>query len=96
MGIFDLFSKRQKRLRGEVPDVYTYDDIPEALRIQVVHILRDTLGSESEYTGDPYSDEYRTVRSVYQSMNKILCHEYGVFSLVDRPSRDGVIFDVFQ
>ena len=43
MGIFDLFSKRQKRLRGEAPDVYTYDEIPEPLRVQIVHIFRDIL-----------------------------------------------------
>ena len=32
MAIFDLFSKRQKALRGDVPDVYTYDDLPNSLR----------------------------------------------------------------
>jgi hypothetical protein len=96
MGIFDLFSKRQKRLRGEVPDVYTYDDIPEALRVQIVHILRDTLGSESEYNAGPHRYEYPNVRRAYKGMSEILCREYGIFSLVDRPSRDGVIVDVFQ
>ena len=29
MSISNIFSKRQKKLRGEVPDVYTYDKIPE-------------------------------------------------------------------
>ena len=43
MPIFDLFSKRQKRLRGEMPDVYVYDDLPHPLRVQIVHIWRDTL-----------------------------------------------------
>ena len=46
MAIFDLFSKRQKKLRGEVPDVYTYDDIQSPLRVQIVHIWTDALGSE--------------------------------------------------
>jgi hypothetical protein len=44
MPIFDLFSKRQKRLRGEVPGVYTYDQIPQTLRVQIVHIIRDAKG----------------------------------------------------
>ena len=42
MPIFDLFSKRQKRLRGEMPDVYVYDDLPPPLRVQIVHIWKDT------------------------------------------------------
>ena len=39
--IHDLFSKRQKRSRGEVFDVYQYTDIPRELRVQVVHLLKD-------------------------------------------------------
>ncbi|WP_342350077.1 hypothetical protein, partial [uncultured Nitrospira sp.] len=27
MGIFELFSKRQKKIRGEIPDVYVYEEI---------------------------------------------------------------------
>ncbi len=45
MPIFDIFSKRQKRLRGEMPDVYVYDDLPKPLRVQIVHIWQDTLGT---------------------------------------------------
>jgi hypothetical protein len=33
MSILDIFSKRQKKLRGDVPDVYTYDSIPEPLKV---------------------------------------------------------------
>jgi len=29
LGVFDLFSKRQKEQRGEVPDVYIYVHISE-------------------------------------------------------------------
>ncbi|MCB9763909.1 MAG: hypothetical protein H6739_29330 [Alphaproteobacteria bacterium] len=43
MAIWDLFSKRQKRKRGEVPDVYTYDELPQKLRVQIVHIWRSVL-----------------------------------------------------
>ena len=71
MGIVDLFSKRQKRLRGEIPDVYKYDDIPKTFLVQVVQILRDTFGDWGD--GRP--------RSAYQKMVKILRHEYGVFRL---------------
>jgi len=42
--ILNLFSRRQKQLRGDVPDVYRYDELPIALRRQVIVILRDTYG----------------------------------------------------
>ena len=68
MPIFDIFSKRQKRQRGEVPDVYQYETIPQELRVQVVHILQDALG-ENDYI-DPY-----------EFIHKALCREYGKFTL---------------
>jgi len=77
--IFDLFSKRQKALRGEVPDVYTYDDLPNPLRVQIVHIWRDALGSENDYY-----DQYgcgQNVKSAYKFIVDILCREYGLFQL---------------
>ena len=39
MPITDIFSKRQKRMRGDVPDVYQYETIPRELRVQVVRII---------------------------------------------------------
>ena len=46
MAIIDLFSKRQKKLRGEVPDIFSYDDIPQTLRVQIVHIIKDVIGED--------------------------------------------------
>ena len=43
MGVMDIFSKRQRRMRGEVPDVYKYDDLPSGFRTQVVFILEDVF-----------------------------------------------------
>ena len=45
MAIFDLYSKRRKAERGEVPDVYIYDKIPSGLRVQIVHIWGDAIGN---------------------------------------------------
>jgi hypothetical protein len=81
VGIFDLFSKRQRKLRGELPDVYTYDRIPQPLRVQIVHILRDTVGNEHQ-CADSYSGTYRA----YQFIVETLCREYGVFTLVEKQS----------
>lgn len=76
MGIHDLFSKRQKKLRGEMPDVYTYDNIPHPLRVQIIHIWQDSLGSEKDY----YNKNLGTFRA-YEFLVGVLCREYGLFKL---------------
>ena len=75
MAVFDLFSKRQKRLRGEVPDVYQYDDIPSTLRVQIAHIMNDALGNRRSA---------QTSKS-FRFIHDTLCREYGKFSLLDQP-----------
>lgn len=75
MAIFDLFSKRQKKLKGDVPDVYTYNNLPSALRVQIVHIWTDALGSDENYY------QYDKVKSAYKFIVDTLCREYGLFKL---------------
>ena len=70
MPITDIYSKRQKKLRGETPEVYVYDDLPNPLRVQIVHIWRDKCGS-----GINLGDDDK------QSVSKILCKEYGTLEL---------------
>jgi AbiJ N-terminal domain 4 len=86
MRITSLFSKRQKELRGEVPDVFSYDKLPQELRVQIVHILKDYLGSEEEayHSG-------KMVGGAYKFIVDTLCREYGMFRLPgtrDRGNRD--------
>jgi hypothetical protein len=83
MGVFELFSKRQRKLRGELPDVYAYDKIPQCLRVQIVHIWHDTIGTDREYFND-----YSRTRGVCKAIVEILCREYGVFALVDARGRE--------
>lgn len=71
MKIYELFSKRQKRLRGEVPDVYQYETIPHELQVQIVHIWRAVL--KDEYSGD--------AQQVYELLHQKLSYEYGKFTL---------------
>ncbi|HWR21290.1 MAG TPA: hypothetical protein VN444_05455 [Verrucomicrobiae bacterium] len=80
MKVFNLFSKRQKRGRGEVPDVYQYKTIPDVLRVQVVHIMRDAFGEL-----DRYNDG---ARNAYKFIHETLCREYGVFTLGGRHNSD--------
>jgi hypothetical protein len=76
MKVYDIYSKRQKILRGKVPDVYQYDDIPNQLRVQIVHIMSDALGKrENQQTLD-----------MYKLIHDILCREYGKLSLIPKIS----------
>ena len=74
MGIFDLYSKRQKRNRGEVPDVYSYDSISDQLRVQIIHIWSDTIGKPNGYGN--YDGE-----KTYELIINTLCREYGILEL---------------
>ena len=85
MKIHDIFSKRQKRSRGDVPDVYQYEHIPDELRVQVVQII--------EYLRTRVSEQYvsrylRTPDDLYKMIHNILCSEYGRFSLGNRSDSD--------
>ncbi|SFS88612.1 STM4504/CBY_0614 family protein [Sphingobacterium wenxiniae] len=75
MAIIDLYSKRQKRLRGEVLDIFTYDVLPNTLKVQIVHIIKDCFGyNDHDFREDLPSD-------IYQHIRDILRREYGVFEL---------------
>lgn len=88
MGIFDLFSKRQKCARGEVPDVYVYDKVPYQFRVQVVHIIQDAFGVDHYYQNN--------AQKAYEFVKEALCREYGLFDLVEYPKSDAEsIFNFF-
>lgn len=74
MAIYDLFSKRQKKLRGDVPDLYVYDDLPQPLRTQIIHIWLDTLGKRTQWSDGQVKDAYTIIVDT-------LCREYGIFKL---------------
>lgn len=79
MPILDLFSKKQKKLRGEVPDVYQYKELPQAFRVQVVHILRDALGDPNKYNSP--------TEKIFEILHNALSREYGVFHLSEEARR---------
>jgi hypothetical protein len=78
LAIVDLYSKRQKKLRGEVPDVYTYDEIPTPLRVQVLHIWHNTLG---DIDAQRNTEDREHITSAYGFIVKTLRHEHGVILL---------------
>ena len=90
MGILELFSKRQKRARGEMPDVFVYDDLPDKLRVQIVHIITDAFGTDSSYNSNG------SAGGAYEFVEQTLCREHGLFTLIDRPkSSQDAVFNFF-
>ena len=90
MKLFEIFSKRQKRLRGEVSDVYRHEIIPHELRVQVFHIWMDVWGKiQYERFAGPYGHAYEA----YEFIHNKLCSEYGVFALGDGNEPYDRVFD---
>ncbi|MBF4490285.1 STM4504/CBY_0614 family protein [Psychrobacter sp. N25K4-3-2] len=78
MAIVDLFHIRQKRIRGEYPDVYQYEELSDTLKVQIVHMWKETMGED--HSGGEWhtsSDNRRYLEACYN----ILCKELGVFEL---------------
>ncbi|MDD1621508.1 MAG: hypothetical protein LUQ11_08495 [Methylococcaceae bacterium] len=75
--LFDLFSKRMKKERGEFPDIYHYEEVPNKLRVQIVHMLKEAFSNKSGF----FSDH---AKEMISQINDVLCREYGVFRLAGR------------
>ncbi|MBI3009307.1 MAG: hypothetical protein HYY56_07365, partial [Candidatus Omnitrophica bacterium] len=77
MGVFDIYSKRkQVQEKAGKPDVYKYDEIPESLRIQVIHIWRTAIGNTMRGN---YINELPN--NIWIAIHDILCRELGLLSL---------------
>jgi len=75
MGIYELYSKRIKKAQStDFEDVYVYNHVPEKLRVQIVQILKDAIGTRN------YEN--------WEFIHKTLLKELGTFKLVDRPGED--------
>ena len=69
MPALDLFSHRKRVAEGGLPDVFTYDQLPHELRVQIVHILRDAVGEENG--------------PVWQAIHNVIAREHGRLKLSD-------------
>jgi len=65
---------------ASAPDVYQYDDVPQELRVQIIHIWRDAFGDIEEVFGGNEAG-----RS-FEWLNNALCREYGLFKLTNHQS----------
>ncbi len=84
MAIYDLFSKRQKRIRGEITDVYVYDNIPQKFRVQFNQIINDIIGQCSNFIEMKH---YNYIPDIYDNIYRDICEilrkEYGEFKLAN-------------
>ena len=70
MPVLDLFSYRKRIADDATEDVFTYDELPPKLRVQIVHIWRDAVGRENP--------------EAWKAIHEIVAREHGVFELADR------------
>jgi hypothetical protein len=83
MAIWELFSKREaKKRRAGQEDVFQYDDLPEAFRVQVIHIWGDVLGTwhDSRYGLGP--SMHHPPNEWWRDVFAVITREKGVFQLV--------------
>ena len=78
MALHDIYSKRQRRLRGETPEVFTYDKIPQPLKLQIIYIVKDFV--------DNWYCHSETQDIIYFTPVHVLRREYGVHDLTGRYS----------
>ncbi|MDE2816793.1 MAG: hypothetical protein OXK81_08850 [Chloroflexota bacterium] len=69
MAIRDFFSFRKRLAQGKTPDVYRYDELPIELRVQIIHIWREALGS------------WNLNEEGWATVHKAVAREHGVFQL---------------
>jgi hypothetical protein len=75
VGILDVFSKRNT----PPPDVYSYDELPNKLRVQIVHLLEGAMGREwspGNFDGDGWA-----------VLAKSIAREHGLLEIPSTRSR---------
>jgi len=81
MPIFETFSKREaKKAKAGKADVYQYESLPEAFRVQVSHIWTTAIGPYFLAVDPLYSEPWSN--QAWRWIHDTLARELGVFSLV--------------
>jgi hypothetical protein len=78
LSIIDLFSKRHNKQKN----LFTYDKLPSNFRVQVIHILIDSIGKFNP--PDMWGDGGLPSNKSWEFIHKQLCREYGYFQLSDK------------
>jgi hypothetical protein len=79
--ILDTFTKRKRRAeRSRQEDVYRYDEVPAALRTQVLYMWRDALGLYRDMQRFDFSDPPPSNKR-WENIRDAIARERGVLSL---------------
>jgi hypothetical protein len=70
--VFDIFSKRNRQ--GQQKDVFTYDALPQPLKVQIIHAWNDVIVKFPEVF-------FNGADAVYVGIAQAICKERGVFRL---------------
>lgn len=73
--MFETYTQRQRRLRGESIDVFIYDQIPDSLRVHIIQIWRKAIGEPT------IKGSYTVAYETYEDIHEALSAEFGVFRL---------------
>lgn len=81
MAIWDVFSKREsRRARQGIEDVFQYEELPEAFRVQVAHIFADVLGRWRDSAGH-HSPPSSPSNQWWNEIHHIVAREKGYIEL---------------
>jgi len=76
MALPNIFSRRKRQEAAASSDVFIYNDLPNKLRVQIVHIWAEAIGG----IGDGYQGHRPKV--IYEQIVQIIRKEKGVFELI--------------
>ena len=83
MPVFDLYSYRKRVAEGEIPDVFTYDELPRPLRVQIIRIWRNAIGPAHVFTGMELRDVYAN-NAGWEAIHEIVAQEHGLLTLASK------------
>jgi AbiJ N-terminal domain 4 len=82
MAIFDLYSRRKRQIeKAGRADVYQYDEVPRALRVQIIHMWRDAIGPCSAPNLPGFGPTPPNSDDLWEEIHSAIAREKGVFAL---------------
>ena len=92
MPVWDTYSHRKCVREGDVPDVYTYNELPEKLRVQIVQICRAAIGRFHTYSGMEFGQVTHNNEG-WSFIHDTVARERGVFELSSQHGLDAKCAD---
>ena len=80
MAVLDLYSYRKRLAEGKLPDVFSYDELPDNLKKQIAHILHDAIGRFHSY--DAFSKPLEIENNQgWEQIHDAISREHGLLRL---------------